>query len=255
MNCLWLALNSTSIEPVVANVIELSMALQVDGNIAHRRTWKVLPVLHKDDALFSGRTPEDFMTAYHKWLPTTDPRSTLTACLAAETAYFYNKSTLEYLKMEPEDLLDNRCTPKYVLDQMLGFLMSVRGKKWVLAGHNVKWIGDTLQGWVRRVDKRYSDALQEVVEFQRTIDTVPFFRAVAAFNPTIGTRGYGLKELAGSFGRAVDMGSTESKLEALLGICGQVIGGGGGLSNGQQTASYPIPPQDVRGDDRAAVGG
>ena len=241
MKVLWVTVNTTGLEPTVANVIQMSVALQVEGDVVKRLTWDLFPVFHKVDQVFSGKSHDDFLRAYHGWLPNIDPRYTLEKCDAGDLTYFYNEDTMRYLRMKPTDLLKDRSDPTKALSELQNVLASFGGKKWLIAGHNVAFVSETLLGWTLRADKLIYADLKKLVQFDKSIDTVPFFKVVAAFKPEIAQHGFGLKELASALGSKPATMDTESKLDGLLSVCGTVISGGTPHGRAQAANHHPLP--------------
>lgn len=240
MRTLWVTMNTTCLEPSACNLLELSVGLQVDGALKYRRDWKIKPILHHDDSRFGKLSPQKFLEAYHSWLPTKDPRCTLepfTVYDGADPLFFYSAETLRYLETTPLEIMaDERADPSTVIKQLLEMLDG--SGKWTLVGHSVGYIETALKNWTARTDwtKTLQQKLESVVDFSKSIDTLQFFRVLAAFNPEISRRGFGLRELATSMGEFVG-GSAESKLTGLMASVEKVVSGGFKVGNGTSGTS------------------
>jgi hypothetical protein len=209
MNTLWVSVNTTALESAITNIVEMSVIFQVDGEVIDKKHWNIHPILHEEDVIYGViKDPKMFLLSYAGWQENKSPMYSL----EYGPGFFYNKSTLSYLKKSPEELLLAEQKPK---DVLLELLEGLEGRKWSLVGHNAPWIADHLKGWAQRCDK---DAF-EALHFEKVIDTQPFFQVAAAFLPI---HGYALKDVAKTFGRSVGL-DTQSKLNALFSICKEII--------------------------------
>jgi hypothetical protein len=206
MNIVWASINTTSLESTVSNIIDISLIFQVDGKTVKTKDWSVQPILHIEDALFGGCYGQSFVDYYNK-----DAGQQLAL---SEFGFTYSVSTLNYLKLSDADLI-NRQNAKEVLFELLADL---DGADWILAGHSVAFLIAHLKGWSERCDEVGHKKLLKILNFDKSIDTIPFFKTISLFRPLADLS---LKSVAQAYGKAVGL-DTKSKIDTLYSICGSL---------------------------------
>lgn len=229
MNLLWMSCTATSLDTKMANLLEVAVAIQCDGVMQKRRSWKIRPLLYCDDVLYGKYNHLALLEQYRKHFPTEDPAKKLAIYTRDDIPlFFYSSDTLEILGVSnPEDLLlvEGAIDPLDFLDELEDFL-KVEDKQpaWTLAAHGAQFIVELLNSYFSRVepDARW-ERLKTFINVDRPIDTVPFFRVVNAFrNKGVAVS---LPRLAQAYG--LDVGLTaHSKLSCLLNLVDVVLSGG-----------------------------
>lgn len=224
MNLIWLTIATTSLDTKVANILEVAVALQQDGVITKRRSWKIRPLLYSDDVIFGQHDYKTLVNNYRNRYPTQDPALRLELFTKDEQPlFFYTPDTLQYLGIkDPETLLyvEGAVDTLDFIDEFLKFVaLQPKQFRWVLAGHNVKFLSSVLAAYMARVGKEASDSFDKVICVDNAVDTVPFFRVVNSFH---NNRSVTLPRLAEAYG--LELGSSaELKLDVLLNLVEAVI--------------------------------
>lgn len=158
---LHLNVETTALDPEVANVIEIAYTKEVGGatdSIIH--SFKVQPVLHSEDQLYCHKTPETFCAEYNHKLHTADPKRLKLFSFPDNPPLFtYNQAAAAYNSdsVDPSSwlLAKGSISAKRALNRLITYLenegLETPSERWVLIGHNVKWDLEVLTFWAKRV--------------------------------------------------------------------------------------------------------
>jgi len=232
VNVLWASCNSTSLDPMHAHIIDLSICVQRKQKIGSIKTVKLRPVLLSDDLQSQGLSAESICKVVNG--KSGDPRKQLTICEDDGTPLFlYSKETVEkFLHYDPKELVfgESRLDPLEFLNKLRAFLGN---DKWVLAGWGIDYLAQLLEDWSSRLlDKEAHSHFMRTILGSPTMDLIQPVRLARMFDPAYGDS-FALSAVAQRLGLQVDQ-STESKLKAILTIA-KKLGG----------AEYVVPSAEV----------
>lgn len=219
MNYAWFSINCTCLDPILSSIIELSVALQT-GDEVRRLHWVIDPLPLEKDETYKDLDPKSLHAHYEK--KNVDPMNKLMLASHRSYNYLFNSKTLQHSGVDSFDVLIGRTAipAAKALSELAAALSCCQ---WVPVGHGIRFVADQIRGWAARVDGHCSNLLEQNVGWSKALDTVSFFKVVAALRPTFGMQGLSLKDLASSCGHSIGT-STESKLSGLLDVCSYVTG-------------------------------
>lgn len=228
MNLLWMSCTTSSLDTKMANLLEVAVALQQDGVVRERRSWKIRPLLYCDDVLYGKYNHTALLAQYRKHYPTEDPAKKLEIFTQdGVPLFFYSVDTLEMLGIsDPFELLlvEDAVDPINFLSDLSLVLQAADKKKWTLAGHGTQFLKDILASYVERVESKSRwEHFKSLLNVDYPVDTIPFFRVVNAFRNT--GESVSLPRLAKDYG--VEVGLTpNSKLNCILHLVDVALSGG-----------------------------
>ncbi len=171
---LWLDVETLSLDPKVASVVELSYVAEViDTSIACEKreasffqehiSRTVHPIFHLEDQLYGQHDIHDFIESYNTRLHDADPSRLTTFGFNDDMPLFiYAKSALTFNVTPPDIkkpanwlLADNAISAKQAVVNLMAYLSALDeiapAGKWTLAGYNVSFDYEVLKFWVKRI--------------------------------------------------------------------------------------------------------
>jgi hypothetical protein len=207
---MWMSINCTCLEPTLSSIVEV--AIEVGDEV---KSWKVEPLALEDDLLFSGVDYKALQHAYEA----RNPQVPIVLEEYKGNHYIYNQTALQHSGASSlRDLFADAISPQKALAQWVDTL-EAEGDNWIPVGHNVSFLCGQLRAWARRVDKNCDERLSHLIRWTQAIDTVPFFKVVAARRPHLGQEGFSLEKLASLYGCVPWSPKASDKLECLLTLC------------------------------------
>lgn len=159
---LWCDSESTGLDTSVSNILDLAWMIEIDGEIQSKKQYFVQPILHCEDKIHGHLPIEKFVGNYNRGRMEAAPEFLRTFKFNSDSPplFAYSTGSLTF-NLQPPDihdpsewLLNSKAKmAKEVLENLIEDMDQwdhIR-KRWILAGHNVKYDYDLICSWAERL--------------------------------------------------------------------------------------------------------
>jgi len=215
---LWIKCCTTSLEPQVANLVELAWLPVIDGELPKDgiRHIYVQPLLHEEDQTFGSESLPRFIKAYHRQREFSPISKLAMFSLDDQPQFHYHPQAARVhgQDLDPLEWLigKNKMMPKVAYRTFREDLLRFPGTEpWAIAGHGVGFDFNVLLHWVQRVYGS-SQGLFEVLDCKAQFDT----SHLARFAKALGKLNYDGRATLANVSKACNLEMPEYGAQAWL---------------------------------------
>jgi len=176
---LWCDSESTGLDTKVSNILDLAWMIEIDGEVQSKNQFFVQPIFHSEDKVYGNVSIEKFVGNYNKGRMVAAPEYLRSFSFGNDCPplFAYSTGSLTF-NLEPpaihdpaEWILDTKFQmAQKVLETLIEDLDSWDHikKRWILAGHNVKYDYDLICSWAERIlgkEEAYQRLIRKINSF------------------------------------------------------------------------------------------